>query len=85
MTLLNISTNLQNYYNIFWSYRHNLGMGSKGLSNENFKCAHVANVSGCPKLIWMNNSRIRVKFKGSSLKKSNTSHSKKCGRFIYCL
>ena len=25
--LINTLTNLQNYYNIFWSYRDNFGMG----------------------------------------------------------
>ena len=33
---------------------------SKGLSNEKFTCTYVANVSACPKLIWMNNSKIRL-------------------------
>ena len=34
---------------------------SKGLSNEKFMCAYVADVSVCQKLIWMNNSKIRLK------------------------
>ena len=29
---------------------------------------YIANVSVCPKLVWMNNSRIRLKFEGSCLK-----------------
>ena len=34
-------------------------------------CAYVANVSVCQKLVWMKNSRIRLKFKGSSLKQED--------------
>ena len=41
------------------------------MSNENFTCAYIANVSVCPKLIWMNNSRIRLKFKRSCLKQED--------------
>ena len=37
----------------------------KELSNEKFTCSYVANIIVCPKLIWMNNSKIRFKFKGS--------------------
>ena len=33
---------------------------SKGLSNEKFACTYIASVSVCPKLIWMNNSGIRL-------------------------
>ena len=36
---------------------------SKGLSYEKFTCTYVANLSACPKLIWMNNSKIKLKFK----------------------
>ena len=36
---------------------------SMGLSDEKFTCAHVANVSVCPKLIWMNNTKIRLNLK----------------------
>ena len=43
------------------------------LSNEKFMCADVANVSVCPKLIWMNDTRIRLKFKGRCLKQENTA------------
>ena len=39
--------------------------GSKGFSNKMLKCAYVANVSVSPKLILMNNTRIRLKFKAS--------------------
>ena len=35
---------------------------SKGLSNEKFTCTYIANVNVSPKLLWMNNSRIRLKF-----------------------
>ena len=35
---------------------------SRGLSSEKFTCAYIAKVSVCPKLIWMNNSGIRLKF-----------------------
>ena len=35
---------------------------SKRLSNEKFMCAYIANVNVCPKLVWMKNSRIRLKF-----------------------
>ena len=31
---------------------------SKGLSNEIFACSHVANVSVCSQLVWINNSEI---------------------------
>ena len=39
--------------------------------NEKFTCAYIANVSICPKLIWMNNSKIRLKFKGNCLKQED--------------
>ena len=38
------------------------------MPNEKFMCVYIANVIVCPKLIWMNNSRIRLEFKGSCLK-----------------
>ena len=41
---------------------------SKGLSNEKFKAPDTANKSLSPKLVWMNNSRIKLEFKGSCLK-----------------
>ena len=34
-------------------------------------CLYIANASVCPKLVWMNNSKIRLKFKGSCLKKKD--------------
>ena len=34
---------------------------SEGFLNENITCADVANVNVCPKLIWVNNTRIRLK------------------------
>ena len=48
-------------------------MGIYGLSNEKFMCTYVANVSVCPKLIWINNSKTRLKFKGSCLKQEDTA------------
>ena len=44
---------------------------SKRLSNEKFMCAYIANVNVCPKLVWMKNSRIRLKFKGSCQKQED--------------
>ena len=41
---------------------------SKILSNETFLFPYIANVSACPKLVWRNNSRIRLKFKERGLK-----------------
>ena len=41
------------------------------MSNEKFMCAYTANGSVCPKLIWVNNSKIRLKFKGSCLKQED--------------
>ena len=43
------------------------------MSNEKFTCAHVANVSFCPKVVCMNYTRIRLKFKGSCLKQEDTA------------
>ena len=34
---------------------------------------YVANVSVCSKLIWIHNSRIRLKFKGSCLKQEDAA------------
>ena len=60
---------------------------SKGLSNEKIKPPYTANKCLSSKLIWMNNSRIRLKFKESSLKREDWAafKPKKCGKFIYCL
>ena len=41
---------------------------SKRLSDENTKPPFSSNYSLSPKLVWMNSSRIRIEFKGSSLK-----------------
>ena len=46
---------------------------SKRLSNEKVACDYVANVSVCSKLIWIHNSRIRLKFKGSFLKQEDAA------------
>ena len=42
-----------------------------GLSDEKFTSPYIANVKGFPKLVWINNSRIRLKFKGSCLKQED--------------
>ena len=41
------------------------------MSNEKFTSPYIANVSVCPKLVWTNNSWIRLKFKGSCLKQEH--------------
>ena len=41
---------------------------SKGLSNEKFMPSFTSNNSLSPKLVWMNNSRIRLEFIGGCLK-----------------
>ena len=43
----------------------------KGLSNEKFKSPYTSNKSLSPKLVWINNSRIRLKFKESCLKQED--------------
>ena len=48
------------------------------MSNEKFTWAHVANVTVCPKLVWVKNTKKRLKFKG-------IFYSKPCSKFIYCL
>ena len=59
---------------------------SKGLQNEKIKSLFTANHSLPPKLVWINNSRIRVEFKGSCLKQGNYNfYSKQCNKFIFCL
>ena len=59
---------------------------SKGLPNEKIKSLFTANHSLPPKLIWINNSRIRVEFKVSCLKQDKYNFSsKQCSRFIFCL
>ena len=46
---------------------------SKGLSNEKFKPFITANNSLSPKVRYINNSRIRVEFKGSCLKQDKVT------------
>ena len=41
---------------------------SKGFSNEKFMPPFTSNKSLSSKLVWMNNSRIKIEFKGSFLK-----------------
>ena len=38
------------------------------MSNEKIKPPHAANKSFSPKLVWMNNSKIRLRFTGTCLK-----------------
>ena len=44
---------------------------SKGLPNKKFMSPFIANVSLCPKLIWMNNLKITLTFKGRCLKQED--------------
>ena len=44
-----------------------------GLSNEKFEPPYTTNKILSPKLAWMNNSRIRLKFEGSCLKQEDTA------------
>ena len=46
---------------------------SEGLSKEKINPPYTSNKSLCPKIIWMNNSRIRVRFKGSYLKQDKVT------------
>ena len=41
------------------------------MSNEKFACIYVANLSASAKLIWMNNTRIRLKCKENCLKQED--------------
>ena len=41
------------------------------MSNEKCTYFYIANVSVCSKLLWMNNSKIRLKFKESWLKQED--------------
>ena len=52
---------------------------SKGLSNEKNRPSIATNHSLSLKLIWINISKIGVRFKGSNF------YSKKCSKPIYCL
>ena len=44
---------------------------SKGLSNKKFQLPYTANKILSPKLVWMNNYRIRLRFEGSCLKQKD--------------
>ena len=44
-----------------------------GLSNEKIKPTYTSNKRLYPKLVWMNNSRIRLEFKASCLKQEDTT------------
>ena len=44
---------------------------SKGRSTEKFMCTYMTNVGVCPRLILMNDSRIRLKLKRSCLKQAH--------------
>ena len=46
---------------------------SKGLSNKKIKSAFAAAHTLSPKLVWMNNSRIRIEFKRSCLKQDKVT------------
>ena len=46
---------------------------SKRLSNEKLILPDIANKSLSLKLVWINNSRIRLEFKGSCLEQNNAS------------
>ena len=49
--------------------------GSKKLPNEKIKPPLTANQILFLKLVWMNNSRIRVRFKGSCLKQDKVTYN----------
>ena len=46
---------------------------SNGLSNEKFTPPFTSNESLSPKLVWINNSRIKLGFKGSCLKQDKAA------------
>ena len=59
---------------------------SRGLSNEKVKPPFTADKSRSPKLAWINESRIRLRFKGSCLKQEFlTFTSKNVVKFISCV
>ena len=58
---------------------------SKGLSNEKIKPPITANYNLFPKHIWMNNSKMRVRFKGSCLKQDKVPFTPSKCKFVYCL
>ena len=47
--------------------------GSKGLLNEKIKSHYTVNKSRSPKLVWMNNSRIKLEFNRSCWKQDKAS------------
>ena len=46
---------------------------SKVLSNEKIKCPFTANHILSPVFVWMNNSKIRIRFTGSCLKQDKVT------------
>ena len=50
---------------------------SKGLLNENIKPPYTANKDLSRKLVWINNSRTELEFKGSCLKQDKASFTRK--------
>ena len=57
------------------------------MSNETFTCTYVSYKSVCPKVMWMNNSKIRLKFKENYLKqedKAPFTQSNIVNLFIVC-
>ena len=60
---------------------------SKVFSNEKFSPPYTANKSLSPKLVWMNNSRIRLEFPGSCLQQEDKTPftTNSAVDFIYCL
>ena len=51
------------------------GYESKGLSNEKFTAPFTSNKSLSPKVVCMNNSRIRLEFKGTCLKQDKAPYT----------
>lgn len=67
-----ISTPIFNTIAIFSGLKNTiLEWESRELSNGKSTCFYVATVSFCLKLILMNNTRIRLKCKGTCLKQEN--------------
>ena len=50
---------------------------SKRFLNKYFKSPYTANHSLCPKLVWTNNSRIGIEFKGSCFKQEKLTFALK--------
>ena len=58
---------------------------SKGLSNEKITLPFTSNKNLFPKLVWTNNSRTRLEFKGSCLKQDKAPFPpKQYSKCIYC-